>query len=274
MTGASPPPVKLRWIVSAFAIMVVLAAACAYGSLCLLFYQGQWQILFHPSATVSSTPANLADPFEEVRFDTTEAGTPQLSGWWIPASPGASQTILYLHGGSGSLGDALPMVGRLHALHAGIFAIDYRGFGHSAPLHPSETSMLADVDAALAYLADLRHTPPRNIVLYGEGVGATIAAEAAVRHPEIHALILQDLQPPAQVTLDADPRTAMIPVRLLLTSRLDPSPALTRPGPRRLFLASATAASRQTLADYHLAAPPKSLAEPGDLESIRTFLDR
>ena len=264
----STPTVKLRWIAGAFTLMVALAAVCAYGSLCLLFYQGQWQILFHPSPGVSTTPAALGFRFEQVRFDVTESGRTRLSGWWLPGSPG--QTILYLHGGSGSLSDIVPGLGHLHDLHTNLFAIDYRGYGESEPLHPSEKSMLADVDAALAYLADLRHVPPASVVLYGEGVGATIAAEAAMRHPEIRELILEDLQPPAQVTLEADPRTTMIPVRLLMTSRLDPSSALASGGPRRLFLASAS--SRQTLTYYHLAARPKSLADPDDLDSIRAFL--
>ena len=265
------PTVKLRWIASAFALMVALAAVCAYASLCLLFYQGQWQILFHPSPSVSATPANVGLAFAPVRFDTTEAGTPRLTGWWIPGS--AATTILYLHGGSGSLADTVPSLARLHGLGPNLLAIDYRGFGQSAPLHPSETSMLADVAAALRYLTELRHLPPGSIVLYGRGVGATIAAEAAAHHPEVHALILEDVTPPARVVLNADPRTAMLPVGLLMTSRLDPTEALATMGPRRLFLASSTSASRPTLTAYHQAAPPKLLAAPDDLDSMRAFLN-
>ncbi len=271
MPSAPLPTVKLRWIVGAFSLMVAAAAVCAYLSLCLLFYQGQWQLLFHPSPAVDHTPASVGLAFEPVRFDTTEAGVPRLSGWWIPGAAGA-KTILYLHGGSGSLSDTLPALERLHTLGVNLLAIDYRGFGQSAPLHPSEKSLLADTDAALAYLADLRHLPPGSVVLYGEGVGATLALEAAAHHPELHTLILEDLNPPARVTLNADPRTAMLPVRLMMTSPLDPSAALTTIGPARLFLAAPVAASGPTLSAYHRAAPPKALAAPDDLDSIRAFL--
>jgi pimeloyl-ACP methyl ester carboxylesterase len=275
--------VKLSWILSAFALMVAVAAVCAYLSLCLFFYQGQWQLLFHASTTVSLTPANAGLPFEAVRFDTPETGVPRLSGWWIAADANPASncstwnkrrnpviTVLYLHGGTGSLADTLPALARLHALGLTIFAIDYRGYGQSAPLHPSEQSMLSDTDAALAYLVDLRHLAPTSIVLYGEGTGATIAAEAASRHPEIRKIILENLNPPALETLSADPRTARLPVRLLMTSPLDPSSALRSTGPARLFIGP----DRNTAAAFQQAPQPKSRNATPDSASLCSFLEQ
>ena len=259
--------VRLRWIVSAFALMVAVAAVCAYLSLCLLFYQGQWQLLFHPSDSVSESPANAGLVFEAVRFDTPEAGAPRLSGWWVPASDAAT-TVLYLHGGAGSLADTVPPLVRLHALGVNVFAIDYRGFGRSEPLHPSEQSMLADTDAALAYLYDLRHVVPRSIVVYGEGTGATIAAEAAPRHPEIMKIILENLNPPALQILLSDPRTSLLPVRLLMTSSLDPSSALQRAGPARLFVGS----NANTAAAFQRAAEPKNFSLAADPGTLKNFI--
>ena len=45
------PLVSGRWLASAILGVVAFAALCAYLTLCLLFYQGQWQVVFHPSRT-------------------------------------------------------------------------------------------------------------------------------------------------------------------------------------------------------------------------------
>ncbi len=84
-----------------------LAAICAYATLCLLFYQGSWQLIFHSSREVTSAP-DIS--YQEIQFDYTETGKPQLTGWWIPAETGTrypGSTILYLHDGQGSLSDTI-----------------------------------------------------------------------------------------------------------------------------------------------------------------------
>src|SRR5579863_9475986 len=86
----SPPPtVSVRWLLAAVSIAIVGAAFCAWGALCLLFWQGSWQLLYHPTSVVARTPANIDLAFDAIPFATTEAGEPRLSGWWIPAAPDA-----------------------------------------------------------------------------------------------------------------------------------------------------------------------------------------
>jgi hypothetical protein len=106
MQRAEPPPqISGKWLLRALVISLVTAAACAYLTLCLLFYQGQWQIVFHPSRTITSTPGTVGLRFDEVRFDATESGELQLEGWWIPAEPAsryANSTLLFFHDGKGS----------------------------------------------------------------------------------------------------------------------------------------------------------------------------
>ena len=133
---------------------------CAYATLCLLFYQGSWQLIFHPSRTVSATPAV---PYQEIQFDYTETGKPQLAGWWIPAGSDAqltpatpSSSCMTVKARSRT---PSPSFRTLHTLGINVFAFDYRGFGKSADLHPSEASMNQDADAALVYIADTRHLP-------------------------------------------------------------------------------------------------------------------
>jgi pimeloyl-ACP methyl ester carboxylesterase len=237
-----------RWVAGALAATLAFAALCVYIVFCLLFWQGQWQLVFHPSRIVTATPASVGLPYDEVSFDATETGALQLNGWWIPAEPHAANTLLLLHDGSGSLSDTVSAVSTLHTLGINIFVFDYRGFGKSANVHPSEASTYADADAAWHYLTETRHLAPSSIALYGIGLGAAIAAETARRHPQAPALILQDPEPPTLTKLKFDAKTQLLPVRLLFHDRFD--------------LAKTLAAVRT----------PKLVLLGNDLAGVQTFL--
>ena len=130
--GASAPPtVSAKWLLSAIAIALAGALFCAWGTLCFLFWQGSWQLLYHPASAVTRTPASVNLPFDSVGFATNPAGEPQLRGWWIPASPQSRYTAIYLHGADGNLGDTVDALAQLHAAGLNIFAFDYRGYGQS-----------------------------------------------------------------------------------------------------------------------------------------------
>ena len=241
LSASTPPPgwkdplaqqqplVSGRWLASAILGVVGFAAVCAYLTLCLLFYQGQWQVVFHPSRTVTATPTTVGLKYDAISFDYTGTGAAQLTGWWIPADPGATnsaRTLLFLHDGLGSLSDVTAQLKTLHSLGINIFAFDYRGFGQSLNTHPSETRVYEDADAAWNYLTDIRHLDPRSIILYGAGLGATIAAETALRHHESPALILENPAPPALSLIAADSRTSVLPIRMLFRDRFEIDPKL------------------------------------------------
>lgn len=278
--GAEPIIVSPRWLLAAFAATVVLAVICGYGALCVLFYQGQWQLLFHPSHTVSSTPASAGVAFDEVRFDVTDAGQPQIDGWWIPAKPGApyaADTVLYLHDAHGSLSDCIPALTMLHALGINVFAFDYRGFGRSAGAHPTEQLATADTAAAFTYLTDLRHIAPRDIVVFGEGVGATFAAHLTTQFAPA-GIILEDPNPSARETFLTDARARILPLWLLQNEELDPRADLTAAHTPRLFL-DLHGDSARTRALFEASSDPKqyfdlrSAPESTVNATLRRFFD-
>jgi uncharacterized protein len=273
------PLASARWIVGGFAATVVLAALCVYVTFCLLFWQGQWQLVFQPSRAITATPASIGLKYDEIRFDATETGILQLDGWWIPADGSASAgTLLFMHDGFGSLSDAVPQLQALHRLGLNIFAFDYRGFGKSVNIHSSQASTYQDAEAAWRYLTDTRHLSPSTIVFDGVGLGAAIAAETAGRHPQAAALILEDPKPPILDSLQFDGRTRLLPIRLLFHDRFDPAKTLAGLRIPKLMLYSAQGLNGLY---YNEAADPKQRATVTDrfknenyLSSLRSFLGK
>jgi pimeloyl-ACP methyl ester carboxylesterase len=205
---------------------------------------------------VAETPASSGVPFDDVRFDATETGQTQLTGWWIPANDKVSAkgaTILYFHDARGSLSDALPDLLALHALGHDLFAFDPRGFGASKWAKPSEKRWNEDADAALYYLASVRHIAPSQLIVAGRGLGSTVGANLTITHPEMKSLVMIDPQPPTLGLLEAPRWTHILPVRLLARNRLDPSAALSSRSLDKLFLLPANGA---TPAYVSKAAPP------------------
>lgn len=231
------PLVAHRWLAGGIAAVILGALLALYMAIALLFWQGHWQLLFHPSNVVTADPGTLGIPYQEVRFGRAETGQAELSGWWIPAGgAGTARVLLYLHGGRGSLADALPDLAVLHALGCDVFAFDPRGYGRSRWQRPSERRWLEDGSDALAYLASVRHAAPQDVVVAGRDLGAAVAAELTLRHPGPAALIMIDPRPGTLGLLEEPRWTHMLPVRLLAADRFDPAPALASPAVAKLFL--------------------------------------
>jgi pimeloyl-ACP methyl ester carboxylesterase len=272
-----PPIISGRWLLWALGVALGVAALCAYGTLCLLVYQGQWQLILHPSPAITATPASQGLKFDDIRFDYTETGSPRLDGWWIPAEGGSrwgGSTILYLHGGSGSLSDSVDDLATLHSLGINVFAFDYRGYGHSAGPTPREKRMREDAEAAWSYLTDTRHFSPNSVVIYGTGIGTALAADLAATHAPA-GLILDAPSEPALQIIGSDARARIIP-GFLTTERFDPAETLQALTVPKLFLDRNGAKSR-TSELYKAAAVPKEYFElaPGALEpTLRRFLDQ
>jgi len=250
--------------------MMVASLVAIYFAIGLLFWQGQWQLIFHPSHIVTKTPASEGVPFDEVRFDATETGQTQLAGWWIPIGSNASgkpATVLYLHDARGSLSDALVDVLALHVADADVFAFDPRGFGKSEWAKPSEKHWNQDADAALYYLASVRHIGPSHVIVVGRGLGGTIAANLAIRHPEIKGLVMIDPQPPTLGLIEAPVWTHILPVRLLARDHFNPSIALSSTSVDKLFLLPSNATPPSFVSK---ASPPAMTLQGTELGSADT----
>jgi pimeloyl-ACP methyl ester carboxylesterase len=196
--------------------------------LCFLFWQGSWQLLYHPASAITRTPAAADLDFQPIAFAPNDSGVPQLTGWWIPAAQNASYgrlTVLYLHGQDGDLSDAVEDLTLLHSIGLNVFAFDYRGYGRSQPAHPSEAHWLADAGFALTYLTQTRHIPSNAILVGGKNLGANLALEFAAGHSDLAGVIVdQPIDSPMDIVF-SDPRAALVPAHLLVRDRYDSSAA-------------------------------------------------
>lgn len=107
----------------------------------------------------------------------------QLALWWLPHADPAAPTLLYLHGSFRNLYYNLPKIEALREAGFSIVAVDYRGWGDSTPIIPSESTIVADAWRAWDELAQ-RQPDPRKRVIYGHSMGGTIAVRLAseLRH--------------------------------------------------------------------------------------------
>ena len=98
--------------------------------------------------------------------------------------------VLYFHGICCSLDVHIDRVKRLANLGYDVLGIDYRGWGTSTDVAPSEEGLLEDSQAALAWLSARTGLPASQLVYYGRSFGTAVATQLAAHAPP-RALILE-----------------------------------------------------------------------------------
>ncbi len=103
-----------------------------------------------------------------------------LQLWWLPHPDANAPALLYLHGTFRNLYQNIQKIEALRAAGFAVLAVDYRGWGDSTPIVPSEASIYADANSAWAELVK-RQPDPRRRVIYGHSMGGGVAIELAHR---------------------------------------------------------------------------------------------
>jgi pimeloyl-ACP methyl ester carboxylesterase len=130
--------------------------------------------------TAADEPIWLLRPADKV------GDAPQrLRAIWVPGGDsGADRTapsVLYLHGTFRNMFQNRSKIAAIHAAGFSVLAVDYRGWGESSTVLPSEASIVED--AELAYAEWQRRAPnPAARILFGHSMGSGVAVELALRH--------------------------------------------------------------------------------------------
>ena len=155
--------------------------------------------------------------FEE-HWVTLNGGDHRVHGWWLPADDPRSPVVLYLHGARWNLTGSVTRIERWKELGFSVFAVDYRGFGKSTEIAPTEAYAYEDAEAAFDYLEKL--APGRKRIIVGHSLGGAIGAELARRRPQADGLVLEATFTSVQDMIEQS-AWGFLPVSLILTQRFD-----------------------------------------------------
>ena len=126
--------------------------------------------------------------------------------------------MLSLHGARWNLAASAGRIERWRRLGYSVLALDYRGFGKSTDIAPSEQSANEDAEAGWQELAAI--TPSRRHIIVGHSLGGAIAVELAARHPEAAGLVLESTFTSVADMVGQSP-WGFLPVALILTQKFD-----------------------------------------------------
>ncbi|MDP2007737.1 MAG: alpha/beta fold hydrolase [Rubrivivax sp.] len=115
------------------------------------------------------------------RSDGSPSAAPRteaLALWWLPHPDPAAPTLLYLHGSFRNLYLNLPKIDALRDGGFAVLAVDYRGWGDSAAIVPSEATITADAAVAWAELQRRQPLPQRRWI-FGHSMGGAVAVTLA-----------------------------------------------------------------------------------------------
>ena len=148
--------------------------------------------VYHPEPWEDRDWARLSGlPLEEIWFQAADGA--RLFGWYAEALADRP-VILWCHGNAGNVINRLENLKLLYQTGLSVFLFDYRSYGRSQKLQPTEEGLYQDALGAYDYVTRTRLIHPERIVLFGRSLGAAVAGELAAQKPAA-ALILESAFP-------------------------------------------------------------------------------
>jgi alpha-beta hydrolase superfamily lysophospholipase len=198
--------IRIRW---AGLLQVLLVATLLSTSGCAWLDLRQRQIIYRPTLGIPADFAGLRAGDERYFVNVppaphgtasshpvatdADSAAQRVEMWWLPHPDKNAPTLLYFHGTFRTLYQNLHKIEALREAGFAVLAVEYRGWGRSTPITPSEQTILADADVAWAELQ--RREPRANRrVLYGHSMGSGVAVDVASRlhaKSDYAALILE-----------------------------------------------------------------------------------
>lgn len=188
-----------RWLQILLLLSLLGSSGCAW------LDARQRLLIYRPTP---GTPAQLTDlraddehyfvALPAVANPTDDTGRPahspqRIELWWLPHPDESAPTLLYLHGTFRTLPQNQQKIEALREAGFSVLAVEYRGWGLSTTITPSEQSLMQDADAAWAEL-QRREPHASQRVIYGHSMGSGVAVGLAsrLRAPQDYgALILE-----------------------------------------------------------------------------------
>ncbi|MEW5709082.1 MAG: alpha/beta hydrolase [Pseudomonadota bacterium] len=160
-------------------LQILLLLAAGYGALVAVAYFAQAKLVYFPEVgrELLATPRDRGLPYEELTLRTDDGL--RLHAWHVPV-PEPRGVVLFFHGNAGNLSHRLDSLAMFARLGYATLIVDYRGYGRSEG-EPSEEGTYLDALTAWRHLTAERGVAPGDVVLFGESLGAAVAAWLAAR---------------------------------------------------------------------------------------------
>ena len=137
------------------------------------------QFLFFPNKELKKTPSFIDINYEDVNISYE---TNNFHGWYIEGnyknSLTQSKCILFFHGNAGNISFRLSYIQKLYELGFSLLFFDYPGFGLSTGI-ANEDLCIKCGNQFYNYLIDIKKYSNKDIILYGESIGGSIALSVA-----------------------------------------------------------------------------------------------
>src|SRR3954463_16215326 len=127
---------------AAAAALALLAGGCAY-----LTHEKQGELIFRPTRETWWGFDASRYKFQDQWIPVGRNGD-RIHGWWLPGDRADAPAVLYLHGARWNLTGSVTRIERWKQLGFSVLAVDYRGFGESTNIAPTEELAYEDAEAA------------------------------------------------------------------------------------------------------------------------------
>jgi fermentation-respiration switch protein FrsA (DUF1100 family) len=208
------------WVRSV-AVRLVVYPLLMYLTAGSFFYTQQSKLLFPaPKNSGNAVLPKRGRRFEDLRIKVN--ATDHLHAFWISDVTASGKVGLVFHGNGYALEDMLgDEATDLQKIGANLLLIDYRGYGASTPISPSEATINEDADAAIAYLLRDRQVPVGNVFVLGRSIGSGPATYLASKTPGLCGLILESPFSSIEDAASGIWYFRIYPTRLMLRTHFD-----------------------------------------------------
>lgn len=193
-------------------LMRLALAAAVYGVLLLVARGLHRKILYQPPDASETKPT----PQGATVLDTQAADGAAVHALAF-AGTKPKRTIVHFHGNAETAEDNAALARELARKGFDVVLVEYRGYGRSRGASPTEDGLYADAEAVLAELAK-RGTGPDRVVLWGQNLGAGVAAEMALRGRGGHLVLVAPFTSSADLAAHVAP---IFPMRWVMADAFD-----------------------------------------------------
>lgn len=158
---------------------IIALGVAGYALFALLAVIFQRRLIYFPPRGYPMTPRALGLSYEELELKSEDGVS--LRAWFVPSPDKSAPILLYLHGNAANLSGIAALAPGFINTGFSFMAVDYRGYGESGGA-PSEAGLYRDGRAAYRWLTG-RGIAPSRIFIYGQSLGAAVAAWLASHEP-------------------------------------------------------------------------------------------